>query len=119
MKNTRPNSPIASLASDLHRFCQLELSGNWHTLPDLMTCLCTDQFKSESDQSSKEDSLLSSLAKSAGRAVLGSLQQMGEPALKADIAQLLISACSRPEDAITKEQVPDFSFAGQLLFIAT
>jgi hypothetical protein len=62
-------------ADALIRYSELELEGPWHTLPDLLTCLSTQQLSNQENEGAPPDGFVSSLAQMAGKAALGFLKQ--------------------------------------------
>jgi len=74
--------PTCDLADALLNLAQLQMTGAWHTLPDLLTCLSTDQLEiQETSKINLQDGLLSGLTQLAGKAALGSAKNFLDKSL--------------------------------------
>jgi hypothetical protein len=72
---TGSNLLLCSLADKLVDFAGLQLTGPWHTLPDLITCLVDDQFVPEDGEDEDKGGVFGNLAKKAGRSLLQGMMQ--------------------------------------------
>jgi hypothetical protein len=73
--------PICDLADNLIVLAESQLVGPWHTLPDVLTCLSTEQLSRKAKDGTPPDGIGSGLAQMAGKAALGSLKQFVDKGL--------------------------------------
>jgi hypothetical protein len=96
-------SPACSLAERLVALATTTLVGSWHTLPDLVTCLSTNQA-----WNSSQAGLFEGLIGKSMQAMQDSIQQEFNPLVEAAVTQLLIRSCTQPGDPILAEDMPGF-----------
>lgn len=116
---------VVQLVVDLIRLANQQQTGPWHTLPDLLTCLSTDQFKGNTAQHQRgqakhQAGFIQGLAIKAGQALLGGMgqavQSTATSLARGHVEQLLIAACTSPSDPLLV--MPDGSRMGPVAWDA-
>jgi hypothetical protein len=94
-------NPACVFAEQLVNLSSSEFVGMWHTMPDLVTCLSTEQFSLVPDSSGSE-------SQATMQSMQESFQRQFDPCTTAVFTQLLIKSCTQPGNPILEEDMPGF-----------